>query len=77
MAIFFKGRFEGVWVVERNDNNPIAGLVGYTRGLGISKRCGWRASLIEDDEERLPVSTDGTVEFEVRPWEIVTMKIAI
>jgi alpha-mannosidase len=37
----------------------------------------WRASLIEDDEEKLPVSTDGTVEFEVRPWEIVTMKIAV
>ena len=37
----------------------------------------WRASLIEDDEEKLPVLTDGTIELEVKPWEIVTLKIAV
>jgi alpha-mannosidase len=37
----------------------------------------WRASLIEDDEEKLPVLNDGTIEIEVNPWEIVTVKMAL
>jgi alpha-mannosidase len=35
-----------------------------------------RASLIEDDEEELPVSADGGLRLHVKPWEIVTLKVA-
>ena len=35
-----------------------------------------RASLIEDDQEELPVAADGGLRLQVKPWEIVTLKIA-
>ena len=37
----------------------------------------WNANLIEDDEAPLPVEPDGSVRFVVKPWEIVTVKVAI
>ncbi|HVA00647.1 MAG TPA: glycosyl hydrolase-related protein [Terriglobia bacterium] len=40
-------------------------------------RKAWLASLIEYDEEPLQVSADGSVEFPVKPWEIVTIKVAV
>jgi alpha-mannosidase len=36
----------------------------------------WRTSLIEDEPEPLPVSADGSLRFPVKPWEIVTLKLA-
>jgi alpha-mannosidase len=41
----------------------------------ITRAC--RASLIEDDQEELPVSADGGLRLRVKPWEIVTLKIAV
>jgi alpha-mannosidase len=35
----------------------------------------WRASLIEYDEEPLHPSADGSLQFSVKPWEIVTIKV--
>jgi len=34
-----------------------------------------RANLIEDDEESLPIDADGSLNFRVKPWEIVTLKV--
>jgi alpha-mannosidase len=36
----------------------------------------WRASLIEYDEEPLRPAADGSLQFSVKPWEIVTVKLA-
>jgi alpha-mannosidase len=40
-------------------------------------RQAWKTSLIEEDQEPLPVLGDGQLDFGVRPWEIVTLKIAV
>jgi alpha-mannosidase len=37
----------------------------------------WSASLIEDDEAPLQLSSDGSLQFSVNPWEIVTIKAAV
>lgn len=37
----------------------------------------WRTSLIEEDQGLLQVLDDGRLEFAVRPWEVVTLKIAV
>jgi len=36
----------------------------------------WRTSLIEDEPEPWPISADGSLRFPVKPWEIVTLKLA-
>ena len=40
-------------------------------------RQAWRTSLIEEDQEALQPLADGRLELAVRPWEIVTLKIAV
>ena len=37
----------------------------------------WKTNLIEEEPEPLPVSSSGSVELDVRPWEIVTLKLAV
>lgn len=37
----------------------------------------WRASLIEYDEEPMHPAADGSLQFSVKPWEIVTLKVAL
>jgi len=44
--------------------------------LSRSIRQAWRTNLIEEEPETLPVSLDGTLDFPVKPWEIVTLKVA-
>jgi alpha-mannosidase len=41
-----------------------------------SVRQAWRTNLIEEDSQPLPVSSDGALDFPVKPWEIVTLKVA-
>lgn len=36
----------------------------------------WRTSLIEEDQDPLPVAADGSLQIAVNPWEIVTIKLA-
>ncbi len=40
-----------------------------------SVRQAWRTNLIEEEPRPLPVSSDGALEFFVKPWEIVTVKV--
>jgi len=40
-------------------------------------RQAWRTSLIEEDQEPLPVVGNGRLEFAVKPWEIVMLKVAV
>jgi alpha-mannosidase len=35
----------------------------------------WKTNLIEDEEQPLTPSGDGSIQFLVRPWEIVTLKV--
>ncbi len=37
----------------------------------------WKTNLIEEEAQALPVTADGRVELEVKPWEIVTLKLAV
>ena len=37
----------------------------------------WKTSLIEEEEQALPLSGDGSIQFPVKPWEIVTLKMII
>ncbi len=37
----------------------------------------WKTSLIEEDESAIQPLHDGSLEFTVRPWEIVTIKVAL
>jgi alpha-mannosidase len=37
----------------------------------------WKTNLIEEEPDPLPVGSNGTVELEVNPWEIVTLKLAV
>ena len=37
----------------------------------------WKTNLIEDEPEVVPVTAHGTVELDVQPWEIVTLKLAV
>ena len=37
----------------------------------------WRTNLIEEEPEPIAVNSDGTVRLEVRPWEIVTLKLLV
>ena len=46
-------------------------------GFARSIRQAWRTNLIEEEPQPLPVSADGAVELTVKPWEIVTLKVAI
>jgi alpha-mannosidase len=50
-----------------------------TARVELSKpiRQAWRASLIEYDEAPLQPLRDGRLEFLVKPWEIVTIKVAV
>jgi alpha-mannosidase len=42
-----------------------------------SIRQAWRTNLIEEEPETLLVSSDGALDFPVKPWEIVTLKVAM
>ena len=42
-----------------------------------SIRQAWKTSLIEENEEDLKPLENGTLEFAVGPWEIVTIKVAL
>jgi alpha-mannosidase len=37
----------------------------------------WTTNLIEEEEQPLQPNEDGSVQFHVRPWEIVTLKVAV
>jgi alpha-mannosidase len=37
----------------------------------------WKTNLIEDEPEVVPVTAHGTVELDVQPWEIVTLKLEV
>jgi alpha-mannosidase len=37
----------------------------------------WKTNLIEDEEQRLTPSGDGSIQFLVKPWEIVTLKLVV
>jgi alpha-mannosidase len=37
----------------------------------------WATNLIEEEEGVLPARGDGSVQLMVKPWEIVTLKVAI
>jgi alpha-mannosidase len=37
----------------------------------------WKTNLIEEEPEPLTVNADGTVELDVKPWEIVTLKLQV
>lgn len=45
--------------------------------LSIPIRKAWRASLIEYDEEPIKPTPEGSLEFTVKPWEIVTIKVEV
>jgi alpha-mannosidase len=45
--------------------------------LARSIRQAWKTNLIEEDPQPLPVSSDGALELTVKPWEIVTLKMAM
>jgi alpha-mannosidase len=45
--------------------------------VGRPIRRAWRASLIEEDEEPLRVLADGSLDFPVKAWEIVTLKLEV
>ncbi len=40
-------------------------------------RQAWRCSLIEDDQQQMQPLTNGALQFSVKPWEIVTLKVAV
>jgi alpha-mannosidase len=37
----------------------------------------WKTNLIEDEEQPLAPGGDGSIQFLVKPWEIVTLKMII
>ena len=37
----------------------------------------WKTNLIEEEPEPLAVNSDGTVKLDVKPWEIVTLKLGV
>jgi alpha-mannosidase len=37
----------------------------------------WKINLVEDEEQPLPRSGDGSIQFLVKPWEIVTLKMVV
>jgi alpha-mannosidase len=37
----------------------------------------WKTNLIEDEEQPLTPSGDGSIQFLVKPWEIVTLKVVV
>jgi alpha-mannosidase len=37
----------------------------------------WKTNLIEDQEQTLTPSEDGSIQFPVKPWEIVTLKMVV
>jgi hypothetical protein len=37
----------------------------------------WKTNLIEDEEQPLTPAGDGSIQFLVRPWEIVTLKVVV
>jgi alpha-mannosidase len=45
--------------------------------LGRPIRQAWRTNLIEEEPAAIPVTSGGTVEFDVGPWEIVTLRLAV
>jgi alpha-mannosidase len=45
--------------------------------LSVPIRQAWRTSLIEEDQELIRPLEDGSVEFNVGPWEIITLKVSI
>jgi alpha-mannosidase len=51
--------------------------VDATIRLAKPLRRAWRTSLIEEEQEPLPTSPDGALRIQVRPWEIVTVKVAV
>ena len=45
--------------------------------LPKSIREAWKTNLIEENEEALKPREDGGLELAIKPWEIVTMKVAV
>jgi alpha-mannosidase len=45
--------------------------------LGRPVRQAWKTNLIEEEPVAIPVTSAGTVEFDVGPWEIVTLRLAV
>jgi alpha-mannosidase len=45
--------------------------------LSRNIREAWRTNLIEENEEALRPLKDGTLEMTIRPWEVVTIKVAV
>ena len=37
----------------------------------------WKTNLIEEEDQPISVSADGTAELDVKPWEIVTVKLLV
>ena len=37
----------------------------------------WKTNLIEDEEQSLAPSGDGSIQLSVKPWEIVTLKLRV
>jgi alpha-mannosidase len=37
----------------------------------------WKTNLIEDEEQPLTPSGEGSIQFLVKPWEIVTLKMVV
>ncbi len=37
----------------------------------------WKTNLIEEGPQAVTVNSDGMAEFDVKPWEIVTLKLQI
>jgi alpha-mannosidase len=45
--------------------------------LAVPIRHACKASLIEEDEEAIAPLDDGSLQLQVGPWEIVTVKVAV
>jgi alpha-mannosidase len=50
-----------------------------TARIHLAKRIreAWRTNLIEENEEAIVPGSDGGLELTIRPWEIVTIKVAV
>jgi alpha-mannosidase len=40
-------------------------------------RQAWMTNLIEEEAKPLPVNSHGVVELEIKPWEILTLRLAV
>ena len=46
-------------------------------GLAQPLRKAWQTNLIEEEPKPVAITPQGAVEFEIKPWEIVTLKLAV